>query len=196
MGVETSRIPHLVENRDKDGGQVVSFTLPPPPFQGIFLVLISVRDWVNRIATVRLEGSGKLKKEMNYHIGIGTLALVAWNMAPHSTELSHVHPTSNHCEAALRVTLNTGGTRNSIFFQQADTDICYLLELSPWKLKKYICWLIISSVLCSNINSIVNFIDTIWPMLLRGEMERYALVTHRIGCLLATRWTALTCTTL
>jgi hypothetical protein len=41
------RLPHFVENRLTDGGEVVSFALwplfiPPPP--GRFIVLISVRD--------------------------------------------------------------------------------------------------------------------------------------------------------
>jgi hypothetical protein len=43
LGYETSRLPHFLDNRITDGGEVVSLTrhcaLPP----GRFLVLISVR---------------------------------------------------------------------------------------------------------------------------------------------------------
>jgi hypothetical protein len=50
-GRETSRLPHFLDNRLKDGGEVVSLTgrptfTPPPhhhPTQVVFWVLISVR---------------------------------------------------------------------------------------------------------------------------------------------------------
>jgi hypothetical protein len=47
QGCETSRLPHIPENRLTDGGEVVRLTrwpaVPPPLPQGIFLVLILVR---------------------------------------------------------------------------------------------------------------------------------------------------------
>jgi hypothetical protein len=43
-GCETSRLPHLLDNRLIDGGKVVSLTRWPPFYPpGKFLVLISVR---------------------------------------------------------------------------------------------------------------------------------------------------------
>jgi hypothetical protein len=44
QGCETSRLPHLLENRLTDGGEVVSLARRPPfTAPGRFLVLISVR---------------------------------------------------------------------------------------------------------------------------------------------------------
>jgi hypothetical protein len=55
LGCETSRLPHFLDSRLTDGGEVVSFKRRPagrplPP--GRFLVLISVRDWVDPRTTV------------------------------------------------------------------------------------------------------------------------------------------------
>jgi hypothetical protein len=62
---ETSRLPHFLDNRLTDGGEVVSLTRRPPfTPPGRFLVLISVRGWVDPRAIVRLEGLGQLKNPM------------------------------------------------------------------------------------------------------------------------------------
>jgi hypothetical protein len=64
-GCETSRLPHLLDSRIIDGGKVVSLTLRSPFYHsGKFLVLISVRAWVNPRAIVRLKGLGQLKNPM------------------------------------------------------------------------------------------------------------------------------------
>jgi hypothetical protein len=62
-----------------DGGKVVSLTrqlpLTPP---GRFLLLISVRGWVNPRAIVWLEGLGKLKESTSLGLEPATFRLVAY----------------------------------------------------------------------------------------------------------------------
>jgi hypothetical protein len=57
-------IPHFLDSEFTDGGEVVSLTagrrLPP----GRFLVLISVTDFVDPRAIVRLEGLHQMKNPM------------------------------------------------------------------------------------------------------------------------------------
>ena len=61
-----------------EGGNVVSLTHRPPLRQEIFLVLISVRDWVNPRAIVRLEGLCQWKITMTPSgIELATFRLVA-----------------------------------------------------------------------------------------------------------------------
>jgi hypothetical protein len=55
QGCVTSRLPHFLDNRLTDCGEVVSLTRQPPFTPGRFLVLISVRGWVDPRAIVRLE---------------------------------------------------------------------------------------------------------------------------------------------
>jgi hypothetical protein len=55
--VVRSRLPHFLDSRLTDCGKVVSFTRQPLFIpQGRFLVLISVRGWVDPRAIARLEG--------------------------------------------------------------------------------------------------------------------------------------------
>jgi hypothetical protein len=64
-GFETSRIPHFLDNRLTDDGEVVSLRRRPPfTPPGRFLVLISVTDCVDPRARVRLTGLGQLKNAM------------------------------------------------------------------------------------------------------------------------------------
>jgi hypothetical protein len=60
-GCETPRLPHFLDNRLRDGGKVISLKPRPPFTPGRSLVLISVRDWVDPRAIVRLEGLDQLK---------------------------------------------------------------------------------------------------------------------------------------
>jgi hypothetical protein len=85
-GCERSMLLHLLDNRLTDGGEVVNLTRPPPLYcPGRFLVLISVRGWVDPRPIVPL-GLGKLKKSSDL-IGIRTRDLQACSTVPQPTTL-------------------------------------------------------------------------------------------------------------
>jgi hypothetical protein len=75
----TSRLPHFLDNRLTDGGEV-SLTRWPPFTPGRFLVLISIRGWVDPKPIVWLEGLGRLKKI--HLIGTRTRELPAGSIVP------------------------------------------------------------------------------------------------------------------
>jgi hypothetical protein len=55
-GCETSRLPHFLDNRLADGGELSALSAGSPLLPGRLLVLISVRGWVDPRAIVRLKG--------------------------------------------------------------------------------------------------------------------------------------------
>jgi hypothetical protein len=63
-GCETSRLPHFLDNRLTDGGESVRLTRSHPLPPRRFLILISIRSWVDPRAIVRLEELGKFEFPM------------------------------------------------------------------------------------------------------------------------------------
>jgi hypothetical protein len=86
-----SNLPHFLNNRLTDGGEVVSLMRRRPLPPGRFLALIYVRSRVNSRATERLEGLGKLKKS-NDLIGDRTHDLPACSIVPQLTTLPRAPP--------------------------------------------------------------------------------------------------------
>jgi hypothetical protein len=81
-GCEKLRLTHYLDKRLIDGGKVVSPTCPPqftPRFLYFqrFLVLISVRGWVDPRAIVRREGLGQFKKSTSTGLEPRTFRLAA-----------------------------------------------------------------------------------------------------------------------
>jgi hypothetical protein len=81
LGCETSWLPHFLDNRLIDGGEAVSAGQPVPP--GRFLVLISVRGWLDPRAIVRIRSTEK----SNYLTGNRKRGLRPCSIVPQQTTL-------------------------------------------------------------------------------------------------------------
>jgi hypothetical protein len=78
QGCETSRLPHILDNRLTVGSKAVSLLRRPPFTPRTNLVLISVTGWVDSRATVRLKGLGRLENPLaSSRIEPATFRLVA-----------------------------------------------------------------------------------------------------------------------
>jgi hypothetical protein len=77
QGCETSRFPYFLDNRLTMAVRLSALRAGRTLSPGWFLVLISVRDWVDPMAIVRLEGLGQLKNSMTSVIEPATFRLVA-----------------------------------------------------------------------------------------------------------------------
>jgi hypothetical protein len=96
-----------VESRLTDGGKLSPTRWPPFNPLGRFLVLISVRGWVDPRAIVRLEGLGKLKKSTSSGLDPTTFRLVALCLNQLRYRVPPIHQ--------LAVAANLGNTFRVLF---------------------------------------------------------------------------------
>jgi hypothetical protein len=88
-GCETSRLPHFLDNRLTDGGEVVTASHAARPLTPAgFLVLISVRDSVEPSHTVWLEAIRQLKNPMTSS-GIEPATFLACSIVRQPITLPH-----------------------------------------------------------------------------------------------------------
>jgi hypothetical protein len=90
LGLYEVEVPIFSDIQLIDGGKVVSPTCRPLCTPRWFLVLISVRGWVDPRAIVLLEGLGKLKKSTSS--GTWTGDLLACSIVPQPTTLPSATP--------------------------------------------------------------------------------------------------------
>jgi hypothetical protein len=90
---------------------------PLPP--GRFLVLISIRGWVEPRAIVRLEGLGKLKKKIHL-IGTRTRDLPACTIVPQPTTLPRAPSYMN----ILIHLINTEKRSDFVYFLEIEYKLC------------------------------------------------------------------------
>jgi hypothetical protein len=127
-----------LNNRLTDCGKICQPYAPAALYlPGRFLVLISVRGWVDRRAIVRLEGLGKLKKI--HVIGTRSRDLPACSVEPQPTTLPRAP------QFSTKVTFipnNSSGNRSCYIYE----DILFLGKDVPgsrieWSTKRRISWL-------------------------------------------------------
>jgi hypothetical protein len=139
---------------------------PLPP--GIFLVLISVRGWVDRRTLVRLEGLGQLKKS-NHLIGLRTRDLPACSIMPQPTTIPRVPLLFSVLREIfapfLPYILGILRFLSVLYFRRRHPQASYGLAVTSWCL-----WSSVNIVSVASIRSVSSAIPTWLPCdLLRWE---------------------------